>query len=55
MDFEFHLYRLVQQSKLEDLYEKRALMLLWTIDTVITHHSLGLLSQALQILNRHLQ
>ena len=53
MDFEFHLYRLVQQSKLEDLYEKRVHTLIWTVDTVITHHSLGLwclLSQALRYL-----
>ena len=41
MDFEFHLYRLVQQSKLEDLYEKRVHTPTWTIATVITHHSLG--------------
>ena len=40
------------------LYEKRVHTPTWTIDTVITHHSLGLqclLSQALQILDRHLQ
>ena len=42
MDFEFQLYHLVQQSELEDLYEKRVHTATWTIDTVITHHSLGL-------------
>ena len=42
IDFEFHLYHLIQQSELEDLYEKRVHTPTWTIDTVITHHSLGL-------------
>ena len=41
MDFEFLLYHLVQQLKLEDLYEKWVHMPTWTIDTVITHHSLA--------------
>ena len=30
MDFEFHLYHLVQQSELEDLYEKQAHTPTWT-------------------------